>query len=138
MKTITTANGYLTNLDPANVFTRLTSLDNLQAQQATSYPRVFIISDGADYGDQPANRIVKEERFTVLAVFAPNRNDVNDVAMETQVSRFVDDFEVMIGRNKQMGGSDLVLLQTVATDVQTVESESVAMFEITITYRRAL
>lgn len=138
VKSITTANGYTTNLNPANVTTRLTALDNLQAMPATSYPRVFVISDGAEYQDQPSNRIVKEERFTILAVFAPNRNDGADVALETQVSNFVDDFEVMIGRNKQLGGSDLVQIQTLATDIQTVESEAVAMFEITVIYRRSL
>ena len=138
VKGITTANGYVTNLDSDNVFTRLTSLQNLQSVGAIKYPRVFIISDGADYQDLPSNRIVKSESFTVLALFAPDRNNVNDVTMETQVSNFVDDFEMMIGRNKQLGGSDLVQIQALATDVHIVETESVAMFELSITYRRSL
>jgi hypothetical protein len=138
IKGITVANGYVTNLASTNVFTRLESLQNLQAIPAAQYPRVFIISDGASYSDLPANRISKEETFTILAVFAPDRNNVNDVAVATQVSNFVDDFELMIGRNRQLGGADTVKILALATDVHIVETESVAMFELSITYRRSL
>lgn len=137
VKSLTVANGYVTNLNPDNVFSRLTPLSNMQ-QNAAAYPRVFVISDGADYQDLPSHRIQKEERFTVLAVFAPDRSDIEDIDLETQVAKYVNDFELMIGRNKQMGGSDLVVIQTLATDVQTQETEAVAMFELTINYRRHL
>lgn len=141
VKTIIPANGYQTTLNPANVFSRLSPLNSLQRKSASSYPRVFIISDGAVYGDLPSHRVMKEEQFTVLGVFAQDKTialPAVDVPLETQVARFVDDFELWLDRNRQCGGSDLVQIISCVTDSETPDTEAIALFEIKVTYKRNL
>lgn len=137
VKTIRISGGYKTDLDPANVFSRLTPLDSLQRNQASSYPRVFVISEGASYSDLPGRRVVKEEQFTVIAVFAQNKENPVDVPLTTQAANFVDDFERWMDLNRQTGGSDLLRLLTCSTDAETPGTEAIAMFEIAVTYKRS-
>lgn len=136
VKTITVANGYATDLDPNNVFTVLDSLNQQVQPEAAAYPRMFVLSDGADYSGMPSHTILKNEKFTVIGVFAKNETISGDVPLATQVSNFINDFEVMIDRNQQLGGSDLVTIEKCATDIGTSDPEAVCVFEINIQYRR--
>lgn len=136
IKQITVVNGYKTDLLSENVFSSLSPLNSLQKLGENAYPRVFIISEGADYQQMPARRIIKDEVFTVLAVFAPNRNDPADVPLETQTLNFIDDFEKWADTHAQIGGCDLLKINSCANDAESAKSEAVVMFEINVTYKR--
>jgi hypothetical protein len=136
VKSITTANGYTTNITPTNVSTTADVLAQGVQLTADKYPRVFVITDGAAYTDRPSHCLIKEEKFTVIAVFAKNVNNLSDVALDTQVQNFVADFEKMIDRNKQLGSSRYVQLDKYATDVGVNDPEAVCVFELTITFEQ--
>lgn len=136
VKTIKLSRGYLTEMPDANIYSRLTPYQSLQQPSAASYPKLHIISEGAEYEDLPSRRITKLEKFVFLAVFAQDTTDPMDVALDIQVANFVDDFERWVDINKQCGGSDIVKLLTCSTDSETPNTEAIAMFEVSIQYKR--
>lgn len=136
IRTITRLGGYNTEIRSENVFTLLDGINQAVQQTSQGYPRIFCVSDGASYGAMPSHTIVKQESFTVIAVFAKDTSNPSDIELTTQVSNFIDDFEAMIDRNLQLGGSDEVLLQKCATDVGKDSPEGVCVFELVIEYRR--
>ena len=138
IKSIVPANGYITTVNPANVFTETNLIDQMVQTTPGAYPRIFAFSDGAMYDDLPSGRIHKKEKFTVLAIFAKDVTNLSDPSLVLQVTNFMEDFESMIHRQKQMGGSDYVKLDTCATDVGTQSPEAVCIFEIEILYKRQL
>jgi hypothetical protein len=139
IKTIKVAGGYLQNIPDANVFDGITPYDHTQVKDASAYPRVFIYSDGADYTDLPSSRVQKTELFTVLANFAKAQSQVAVApTLQTMVDNFIDDFEKMVDRNKQLGGSNFAKLRACADDLGASTTEAVVMFELLIEYRRDL
>lgn len=138
VKSIKIAAGYLTDIPDANVFDGSTSYDHTQGD-VSKYPRVFIYADGAEYEDQPNSHILKEEIFTVLINLAKKHSEINLApTLTTLVDNIISDFEKMVDRNKQLGGSQFVKLRTCADDLGASDTEAVVMFELLVQYRRNL
>jgi hypothetical protein len=138
VKTITPAQGYNTTLAPANVISRLDALSQGQQVSAAQYPRVFVISEGSEYQDLPSHRQVKAEQFSIFALFMNSVKNTTAVPLEDQVATFIQDFERMIDRNKQMGGSQFVEIRTCVTDVGSTDPEAICLFEIVVQYENNL
>ncbi len=139
IKTIQIANGYLQDIPVANVFEKATPYQHMQqVDPAVAYPRVFVFSEGADYADLPARRILKKEMFSVVALFA-KPDSTKDVAptVQTMVENYISDFEVMIDRHKQFGGCDVVELHSVADDLGASATEAAVIFELHVTFKRS-
>lgn len=135
-KTIHPDNQYLTTIDPANVYSRLDAISQMQQVSSQSYPRLFIISEGAQYDDLPSHRLVKAEQFSVFALFANDSADLQAPTLEAQVADFIEDFERMVDRHKQIGGSDFMRITTCVTDVGSAEPEAVCLFEVVVQYKQ--
>lgn len=136
VKTITPAQGYQTTVNSANVFTSVDSLNQQVQLTGDKYPRFFVLTDGAVYEGLPTHAFIKHEKFTVIAVFAKDNSAPDAPSLSAQVAAFVDDFERMIDRNSQLGGADLASIDKYATDISVNDPEAVAVFELTIDFRR--
>lgn len=133
IQSITTANGYNTNLAPTNVH-RGWSQRIFEDTTASLFPRVFIVLDDAELSTELGGVQNDEYRFLVFAQFRrTQREDVAPYEVEEAKDDFIEDFRTAIDRNSTLGQvvQDVQLPQ-VASDSGTMDPLGMVVFEVVV------